>query len=440
MSRDNGFFPFIGWGISTLLLWLLNRGNNDSNDTSSIQASPYTDSNTNQIGSPVPVVLGRALIKNPLISYYGSFRADIYTEEYGLHSDLNVWSWLPLLLILLSLVAQKDTITFTAGVGVEDPSGKVAEGVTIANPSATSASNNTQGLDSSATQYKEVPKEKAPPPKNELYIVAGTGYKGNPYQAMTAQGPAQVTGSEGVTGTVENSNAGSKRSAMMSAIISFILWLLGMLLGGHLARTTIQKGFLYYLGWQHIICWTGDGIGIKKLWMNVYDPNVEESINKGVWDNNAKVAWKKDNPTGITAHIEDDQMFGGWDEGGGFIGDVRFYFGTYDQPKDPWMIKEMKAPTIPTDLQGLTPRYPMYFTCVVSDPNLDSGAYIGKQATIPEMWFEVVNYPNRLTEAGKDQVKKVYFDDVKKAYQKLLNYIGTTPESFHDYMKPWHGR
>lgn len=433
MSIDSGFFPFIGWGVSTLLLWLLNRRNNGFNDTSSAKASPYTDSNTNQIGSPVPVVLGRALIKNPLVSYYGSFRADIYTEEYGLHSDLNVWSWLPLLLILLSLVGQKDTITFVGGTGVEDPSGDAAKAVSITNPSPTSASGNTQGMDPSSTQYKKLPDNETPPNQNRLYYDPGA-------PVTTSGGAGNVSGKGTVSGTIENSNAAKKRSAMMAAIISFILWLLGMLLGGHLARTTMQKGFLYYLGWQHIICWTGDGLGIKRLWMNVYDPNVEESTNKGVWDNDAKVAWKKDNPTGITAHIEDDQMFGGWDEGGGFIGDVRFYFGTYDQPKDPWMIKEMKAPTIPTDLQGLTPRYPMYFTCVVSDPNLDSGAYIGKQATIPEMWFEVVNYPNRLTEAGKDQVKKVYFDDVKKAYQKLLNYIGTTPESFRDYMKPWHGR
>ena len=50
------------------------------------------------------------------------------------------------------------------------------------------------------------------------------------------------------------------------------------------------------------------------------------------------------------------------------------------------------SPNIPAELKGLTPRYPMYMTCVIPT------AYIGKQSTIPEMWFEVVNYPYRLAE------------------------------------------
>ena len=70
--------------------WLgnLNRKSNDSNDTTSQQPSKFTENNVNDIGHPVPVVLGRAMIKNPLISFYGDFRADIYTEEYGQWSRL----------------------------------------------------------------------------------------------------------------------------------------------------------------------------------------------------------------------------------------------------------------------------------------------------------------------------------------------------------------
>ena len=90
-------------------------------------------------------------------------------------------------------------------------------------------------------------------------------------------------------------------------------------------------------------------------------------------------------------------MFGGVDEGGGFTGEIRYYFGNRSQPKDDWMIEQMKAETIPVDLRGLTPQYPMYLTCVVSDKDRKTGAYIGKQATTPEMWFEVVNYPNKLS-------------------------------------------
>ena len=57
----------IGWGIASMLLqWLLMK-NKDSGASSDQQPSKYTNTNANQIGSAIPVVLGRALIKNPLI-------------------------------------------------------------------------------------------------------------------------------------------------------------------------------------------------------------------------------------------------------------------------------------------------------------------------------------------------------------------------------------
>ena len=65
--------------------------------------------------------------------------------------------------------------------------------------------------------------------------------------------------------------------------------------------------------------------------MNVYDDKIEESTETGVWDNGNHVAWKADNPTGIVAHIDNEDMFGGPDEGGGFVGDIRLYFGTREQ-------------------------------------------------------------------------------------------------------------
>ena len=71
---------FIGWGISTLLLWLFYRHNRSGSDTSTSQkAANNTTNNTNTIGNPVPFVLGRGMIKNPLVSYYGDFSYRIYT-------------------------------------------------------------------------------------------------------------------------------------------------------------------------------------------------------------------------------------------------------------------------------------------------------------------------------------------------------------------------
>ena len=76
--------------------------------------------------------------------------------------------------------------------------------------------------------------------------------------------------------------------------------------------------------------------------MNVYDSNIEASTEQGVWDNNGHIAWERDNINGITVNIDDKDMFGGYDEGGGFTGQVRFYFGNRQQPKDLWMIRSMK--------------------------------------------------------------------------------------------------
>ena len=311
----------LGWGVSTLLLWLMNRNNNSDSD-SGAEASKYTASNTNQIGSSVPVVLGRAMIKNPLVSYYGDFRADAYTEEYGMHTGIHWADMIPMIVLgIISICSTSDKVVV----------------------------------------YVSVP------------VISAVG--------GTAQGVAK-----GIT-----VDSGAKRAAILNVIVSVLLWLLTQLFAMHMGKTTMQKGFLYYLGWQHILCWTGDNCGIKKIWMNVYDSNVKDSTETGIWDNSNKIAWKSDNPNGITAHVDKPDMFGGVDENGGFTGDIRFYFGTDTQPKDSWMVDQMtKSENIPTALKGLTPKYPMYMTCVIPQ------AYIGKQATIPEMWFEVVNYPNRL--------------------------------------------
>ena len=314
------FNAFWGWGISTLLLWLLN-GNNDSSDSGQ-EASKNTNDYTNQIGSPVPVVLGRAMIKNPLVSFYGDFRADPYTEEYGMHTGIDWLNLIPIIVFgIIAICSSSDKVVVNVDAPVVGGEGGVAKGE-----------------------------------------------------------------STGVT-----IDSGAKRAAILNVIVEVLLWLMTQLFMMHMGRTTIQKGFKYYLGWQHILCWTGEFCGIKKIWMNVYDSDVKDSTETGVWDNDNRIAWKFNNKTGMVAHINNEDMFGGVDEGGGFVGDIRFYFGTQEQANDPWMVEQMtKSENVPAELKGLTPKYPMYMTCVIPQ------AYIGKQATIPEMWFEVVNYPNRM--------------------------------------------
>ena len=360
-AGKTAFQNFLGWGISTLLIWLFNRHNKKDSSSTSQQPSDYTYSNVNSLGSPIPVVIGRGMIKSPLISYYGDFDYRIYTEEYGAHSRLDIGSvMLQLLIMLIPALLTPDKVVSKDGGVVKD--------------------------------------------------------------------------------------SGKKRRAMMSAIIQFLIWLLMQLLVKHMLRTTIQKGFKYYLGWQNLICWTGPNCGIKKIYMDVYDDKVESSTQTGVWDNDNHVAWKSKNPKGIVAHVDDEDMFGGVDEGGGFIGDIRFYFGTREQGRDSWMVDQMtKSTNIPDDLKGLTPIYHMYLTSVIPK------SYIGKQATIPEMWFEVVNYPNRLGnvcsgDATYDRYNEIIdiVDDikgksneplVKDAMGKLKGQLKSLVNSYKDILQ-----
>lgn len=394
---------FLGWGISTLLLWLL-RDRRVGDTDNAQQASKFVDGNANSIGSPIPVVLGRATVKNPLVSFYGDFRAEIYTEEYGMHSDLDIASFiLPLLLMLINALSVPDTITITAGVVQEVDSSGAAKAV----PGATSIGSGT-GTPGVGTLHTD---------------------PGQP--VVTSTGGGATSGPGTISGTFTMNNSSAKQTALLNVVIYIIMWLLMQLFNSHLGRTTIQKGFLYYLGWQHIICWTGENFGIRRLWMNVYDPDIKQQTQQGVWGSD-NICWKSDNPNGIVAHIDDDMMFGGYDEGGGFIGDVRMYFGTQAQGRDSWMAHQMTlSDDIPENLRGLTPVYPMFFTAVIPT------AYIGKQATIPEMWFEVVNYPNRLYKEFKYDLQGMYTDKLTEYLNDVYDYLDKQNKEVQSYIEPY---
>lgn len=341
--------------ISTILLFWLRRSSSNKSSSSGSEQKPsdYTESNANQIGSAIPVVLGRGIIKNPLISYYGDFEAKPYTEEYGMHSDVDASDrWWPIVLGILLSVAIPAT-----------------------------------------------------------------------HPVVTSAGAGEATDTEN----------GIKNGLIIGAVVAVLQAIMLALFNNHEGRITIQKGFLYYLGWQHIICWTGDNIGIKRIWMNVYDANLEASTSQGVWGGDS-IAWKNDNQTGIVAHIDDNDMFGGYDEGGGFIGDIRVYFGTQVQGRDSWMVGQMQAPSIPQELRGLTPVYPMFMTAVIPK------AYIGKQATIPDMWFEIANYPMKLSANHPDELWQAYTERIMEQWQDITNYGARQSQEVINYVSPEYNK
>jgi len=315
---------FDGWLASTALLWLFNRNKSSS---SAQESSLLNENNTTKIGSAIPVCIGRCMVKEPLVSYFGDFRADAYTEEYGMHTGIDWRNIIPMILLgIIAVASSPDTVVTNTGGG-------------------------------------------------------------------------------------KTVDSGPKRAMMLNVVVQVLLWILTQLFMNHMGKTTIQKGFKYYLGWQMIICWSSPNIGIKKIWMNVYDSNIEESTQQGIWTDNK--ATLKDNPAGIIAHIDNENMFGGVDENGGFVGDIDIYFGGQGNTHNPWMVSQMSLDTVQEEVRGLTPLYKPFLTAVVPQ------AYIGKQSNIPSMWFEIVNYPTNLAEKYKDQLPIDYIAEKNELQDKI---------------------
>jgi hypothetical protein len=290
---------FTGWSLSTLALYFLNRSSRGSDEQSEARAEELSVTET-KTGTPIPVILGRTLIKSPLTVYYGDFRAESYTETYAAHAKFSAWP------LVLSLIAQVLT---------------------------------------------------AP--------VTGTT---NPGQPVTTSGGAGST-----------SGPGTNKDRLITPLIqSLFMWLLSWLINGRNLKTTIQKGFKYYIGYQQLVCWSSPGMRLRAVYLGQ---------NK-VWEGD--VSRESVAPGPLVINVDNDQLFGGPDEGGGFIGELHIYLGGGDQQADPWMIEQMQAESIQEELRGLTPAYRPFVSIVAPT------AYIGKQATIPELWLELQVIPNVL--------------------------------------------
>lgn len=315
--------PYVGWGVTTLLTWFLNRSSKSSD---SAENPAELSSETAELGTAIPVVMGRSLVQSPLVIYYGGFGYKAYTETYAAHSQFNAWP------LVFSLIA-------------------------------------------------------------EVLALPATGIT-NPGQPVTTSG-----------GAGETSGPGTNKDKAVTALINTLyLWLLSWLINGRNLKTTIQKGFKYYLGYQQLCCVSGAGLRLRGIYLNP-----DATSNVAAWTGNIT---REDYPSGYTIHIDDEELFGGPDEGGGFVGDIRVYLGGPEQPADFWMIEQMSADSVQEELRGLTPAYRPFVSLVVPV------AYIGKQSSIPTTWLDVQWIPNRLGLGG------IGDDDVNPAeaiYEMIVN-------------------
>ncbi|WP_371380916.1 phage tail protein [Sporomusa aerivorans] len=307
---------WVGWGLTTLLSYFLNRSDNDTDsDPSELGAEAA------ELGKPVPVVMGRQIIESPLTIYYGDFSSKAYTESYSAWAEFDGWA------LVLSLIA--------------------------------------------------------------AYIAApSTGH-----QVTPAKVTGKVTTGQGAGGSVTGTASGAtyKDDTTGSLLNSLFMWLLSTLINGRLLKTTIQKGFKYYLGYQVLVCVTGENIRLRSLYIG-YDKNSDDDNNGPVWTGDESRENHLTSPFVIS--VDNDELFGGADEGGGFIGDVRVYLGGAEQPADSWMVEQMSADSVQEELRGLTPAYRPFVSAVVPT------AYVGKQAQVPNMYFDMQWIPNRLGLGG----------------------------------------
>jgi len=307
---------WVGWGITTFLSYLLNNSDDDSDsDPAELSAEAA------ELGTPVPVIMGRSILKSPLVVYYGGFDSEPYTETYGAHSEFNAWP------LVLTLIAEY-----------------------ISSP--------TSGHLVTTKTTTEV--------KTTVKTSGGSG-----------------TGEGSGTGTT----TGTTKDDLIGPLLnSLFMWLLSWLINGHMLKTTIQKGFKYYLGYQMIACVSGEGVRLRGVYLNP-DTNSKEVV----WSGDIS---RESYPNGYTISIDDDELFGGPDESGGFIGDIRIYLGGNSQGTDSWMVEQMSADSVAEALRGLTPAYRAFVSLVVPV------AYVGKQASIPTTWLDLQWIPNRLGLGG----------------------------------------
>ena len=296
----------VGYTVTTFLLSIFNKRSKSNTETQAVASDLSVQDNASKLGNPIPVILGTRLLKSPLVSYFGDFRADLYTEEYSAHAKFD-GKGMVLSLILAIIASAFTTVNVTPAIVQADGA-------------------------------------------NEAGPVHSTG---------TAEG-----------GTY-------KDIVTPAVLLALFQWLLGWLINGRNLKTTVQKGFKYYLGYQYLVCWTCENVTIKRMYLK------EIKIYEGSLT-------KLDHLTGTTIQVNDENLFGGVDEDGGFVGNFNIYFGTAQQPKDSWMISQMSKSNIQVELSGLTPKYSPFLTMVVPT------AYIGKSSSIPELWVEIENIPNRL--------------------------------------------
>lgn len=168
---------------------------------------------------------------------------------------------------------------------------------------------------------------------------------------------------------------------------------------GLFSSKRVVVGYKYYLGLGLGLC-LGPGVQLKRIWLE----------KEEVWSGTAGP-----DPTAIT--IDKPSLWGGDEKGGGFVGTLRFYGGSYSQPRNAYM----EGVIAPEE----TPAYVGQSIIVLEH------CYIGTQAQLKAASFELARYTNGL---GLASGVNIIGDDLNPAeilYQLLtLDWGGLDVDPF----------
>jgi hypothetical protein len=146
---------------------------------------------------------------------------------------------------------------------------------------------------------------------------------------------------------------------------------------GIFSSKTVVVGHRYFVGLDLALC-LGPDVVLTKIWIDKDE----------IWSGTA---------SGVTAvSINKPELFGGYKEGGGFIGTLRFYGGAFNQAKSSY---------IQSAIQALDPTED-YPACVGVCHVVCEKVEIGEQPTLKPISFELERYPDPLGLAASNVINE----------------------------------
>ena len=150
-------------------------------------------------------------------------------------------------------------------------------------------------------------------------------------------------------------------------------------------------GFKYEIGFDLAVC-LGPGFSFRRIWAGQYE----------LW-NGCLTACTN------VVHVNQPNLFGGEEKGGGFVGDIALYCGNFDQPRDPYL-----AATVDPNVPAYVGVAHMVFR----------RCYIGNQTSLQPIYVEGSMFTNSLQTAFGIMLNGLDANPIEVLYDLHVNDWG----------------